>query len=180
MKKIVLVIGHNKIAQGAYNKTHKISEFEFNKELVYKIADKLQDFCIIDIVYRDNYKGAYLDLPNKINDLKPDYIISFHCNAFNKKAKGCEQLYYYKSSKGKLMAQILQDELIQKMNFVDRKIKPRNESHRGGYLLKKTNAACVITEPFFIDNDKEYKYVINNYDTFINCYVNAIKKIITI
>lgn len=180
MKKIALVIGHNKIAQGAYNKSLKISEFEFNDGLVYKIADKIQDFCIVDIVYRDNYRGAYSNLPNKINDLKPDYIISFHCNAFNTVAKGCEQLYYYKSNKGEKMAQILQDELIEGMNFVDRKIKPRNASHRGGHLLKKTNAPCVITEPFFIDNDKEYEYVKKNYDTFINCYVRAIKKIITI
>lgn len=148
--KVALVVGHRKGSPGAVNKTTGISEFAFNSDLAEFIKAAV-GFCQVEVVYRKGYMG----LPGKVNELQPDFIISLHCNAFNKKASGTETLYHHNSSKSKRLAEILQEETVACLGLPDRKIKARGVEDRGGYLLKNTNAPCVIWEPFFIDNDED-------------------------
>ena len=154
--KIALVVGHSKNKQGASNKNLNITEFQFNSSLAQGIRDVLiqKDNNIhVDIVYRNTYSG----LPKKINDLNPDYVVSLHCNAYNQSASGTETLYYCTSNKGLYMAQRLQKAILEVLKLPNRGVKPRTRKDRGGYLLQKTNAPCVILEPFFIDNDDDLK-----------------------
>ena len=53
------------------------------------------------------------------------------------------------------MAEILLNHLVEHLKLPDRGIKPKTSEDRGGYLLRYTNAPCVIAEPFFIDNDSD-------------------------
>ena len=174
MKKVALVVGHKPSSKGAHNKTHDVWEFDFNNELVKKVAKELTDgwFDKVEpvIIYRDTFK----DLPDKINAENPDFIVSFHCNAFNGKASGTEVLYYHTSKNGKKMAEILQKHLL-KLGFKDRGILPRTAEDRGGYLLRYTKAPCVIAEPFFLDNDAEYTAV--DVDDLVEYYAEAIEEI---
>ena len=162
--KIALVIGHKANSPGACNTNKGICEFPFNEQLIKNLAARVANKHEIDIVYRDTYQG----LPAKINALNPKFIVSFHCNAFNTKATGTETLYYHKSSKGAEMAKIFQKNMIDALHLTDRGIIPRSTEDRGGYLLRYTNAPCVLIEPFFIDNDSDYDTVINNYETFLS------------
>lgn len=139
----VLVVGHTTSSPGAC--APDICEFDYNENLAYMIKRQANN---TEIVYRDSYSG----LPKKINKLKPDLIISLHCNAFNKKASGTETLYYHKSKKSKKFAQEIQDIMVEVLELPDRGIKPKTSEDRGGYLLKNTKAPCVLIEPFFIDN----------------------------
>ena len=168
-KKCALVIGHSKQSQGAYNVFSGLSEFIFNQNLAYDIKEKSTDVDI-EIVYRHSFKK----LPADINALTPDFIISLHCNAFNKQASGTEVLYYHRSKKGEHFANILQHQIVMALGLKDRGTKAKKVVNRGGYLLKYTNAPCVIAEPFFIDNNNDLKTAIDNRQGLIDAYVNTI------
>ena len=85
-------------------------------------------------------------------------------NAFNGRASGTEVLYYHRSEVGKTIAEILQGGLVDFLGLPDRGIKPKTSEDRGGYLLRYTNAPCVIAEPFFIDNDQDLAKAKENLD----------------
>ena len=154
--RVAVVIGHQSKSPGAANENFEASEFTFNESLAKDIKANFAHVNMtdeIEIVYRET---NYSELPGQINALKPDLIISLHCNAFNTEINGCEMLYYHKSTKGKEIAKIFQSHLVDIFENKDRDIKPKGSEDRGGYLLKYTIAPCIITEPFFIDNDDEY------------------------
>ena len=172
MTTCALVIGHKKSSPGARNEAAGIAEFEFNEKLAMDIEAKVQD-VFIQRVYRRTFQA----LPHDINELNPNFIISLHCNAYNKEASGTEVLYYYKSENGKKMAEILDRHLVGALELPDRGILPRNVENRGGYLLKYTNASCVISEPFFIDNDRDYARAMERYEQLVMAYALAIEEI---
>ena len=170
--KVVLVIGHDPVSTGAVNKNSGISEHKFNSAIAYSIKEKHPD-CIV--VSRDDYNL----LPNKINALCPDLIISLHCNAFDKKATGTETLYFHSSIKGRKIASIFQKNIVDVLGLADRGIKARNKGDRGSWLLRKTIAPAIITEPFFIDNDNDLMTAEDKMAALVEAYVNSIKEVFT-
>ena len=172
MTTCALVIGHKKSSPGACNEVAGVTEFEFNEKLAMEIEAKVRG-VLIQRVYRRTYET----LPHDINTLNPDFIISLHCNAFNKQASGTEVLYYHMSEKGKKMAEILSRHLVGALELFDRGILARSAEDRGGYLLKYTNAPCVISEPFFIDNDNDYRRAMERYEQLVAAYTLAIDEI---
>ena len=149
-KLCALVIGHKKSSPGAVNERAGLTEFDFNEELAIRIEKKVKK-TEVQRIYRRTYK----ELPDDINTLDPDFIVSLHCNAFNGRASGTEVLYYHKSEEGKKMAEILLNHLVEHLKLPNRGIKPKTAEDRGGPLLRYTKAPCVIAEPFFIDNDSD-------------------------
>ena len=179
--KVAIIVGHSKKSPGAYNETYDVQEYDFNEMLAKKIKDTyhrlvdVQEPIDIQIVYRTT---TYQDLPIQINELNPDLIVSLHCNAFDTKASGCEMLYYYKSVKGKEIAKNFQYFVQACLGNKNRGTKEKSSEDRGGYLLRYTNAPCIIAEPFFLDNDTEYlnaKDKLHN-DELAVAYCEAIQK----
>jgi N-acetylmuramoyl-L-alanine amidase len=171
-KLCALVIGHKKSSPGAMNAKEKLNEFDFNEDLALRIEKKVKK-SEIQRVYRRTYK----ELPDDINTLGPKFIVSLHCNAFNKKASGTEVLYYHKSESGKKIAQILLNHLVKYLKLPDRGIKSRTSEDRGGYFLRYTKAPCIIAEPFFIDNDKDLERAKENMNELAKTYADAIDEI---
>lgn len=167
-----LVVGHKHSSPGAVNEDSGITEFEFNDELARDIEAKQSD-VIIQRVYRRTYRS----LPQDINEMAPDFVVSLHCNAFNKRSSGSEVLYYHRSETGKQMAEILSVKLADALKNRDRGIKPRSAEERGGYLLRYTQAPCVIGEPFFIDNDEELANAKSRRRYLVKAYLEAIEAI---
>lgn len=170
VKTCALVIGHKKHSPGAVNKTYSMSEFDFNEELSKEIETRVSGVHVQRV-----YRRTYNSLPNDINKLSPDFIVSLHCNAFNCKATGTEVLYYHRSAKGAEIATVLQKNLVSALGLSDRGIKPITSEDRGGYLLKRTIAPCIIAEPFFIDNDEDYLRALNS--DLAAAYATGIEKI---
>jgi N-acetylmuramoyl-L-alanine amidase len=175
-----LIVGHKANRPGACNKDNNICEYQFNDQLACDIYDYLKENesnTSIQIIRRSTYKS----LPDNVNNLEPDFCISLHCNAahpdYTGKWNGTETLYYHKSKRGKLMAEILQKNIVGVLGFRDRGILPRKTEDRGGYLLRYTDMPCVIAEPFFIDNNSAYKTVIERYDKLVEIYAKCILKI---
>ena len=171
MKKCALVIGHKKSSPGAVNKDLGLTEFAFNDSLALAIEQKVSDVEVQRI-----YRRTYASLPDDINEYEPDFIISLHCNAFNEKASGTEVLFYHRSAVGKKMAALLNKKLVAALGLKDRGIKAKSAEDRGGYLLKTTNAPCVISEPFFIDNNDDLHIVMDRHDELVAAYASAIEE----
>ena len=172
MKRCALVIGHTSTSPGARNKKNSISEFEFNKHMAREIKSRVSTVEVILF-----FRKAYSALPGEINKTKPDFIVSLHCNAFNRKVSGTETLYYHKSEKGKKIAQLLNDNLVDALGLKDRGVKPKTSEDRGGYLLAETVAPCVIAEPFFIDNDADLYVALAERDSLAEAYATSIEQI---
>jgi N-acetylmuramoyl-L-alanine amidase len=171
-KKCALVIGHKKKSPGALNPNTGIKEFDFNEALAISIEGKTTTVEIQRI-----YRRTYKDLPGDINQYNPHFTISLHCNAFNKEVSGTEILYYYKSQKGKMIAEILKNALVEHLKLPDRGLKPKTSEDRGGYLLRYTKAPCVIAEPFFIDNDDDLARAQEDLEGLAMAYAKAIDTI---
>ncbi len=174
MKTCALVIGHKKNSPGAVNKTQNLSEFDYNEQLALEIEAGFTGCEKVKI--QRIYRRTYSTLPEDINALKPDFIICLHCNAYNTQATGTEVLFYHRSKKGKKLAKILDKNLVNALELSDRGIKAKTTEDRGGYLLKQTSAPCLISEPFFIDNDQDLEIANNRRTELINAYVKSIKK----
>lgn len=167
---IALIIGHTKASSGAYNPEFDQTEFAFNEKLAQDIAEQVDLPC--EIVYRETYQG----LPQKVNDLNPLFCISLHCNAFNDQVSGCETLYYHNSEDSKEFAKMMQEEIVNVLDINDRGIKPKHAEDRGGYILKYVEAPIILTEPFFIDNNKDLLRVKKFYNEFVQAHINAIHR----
>lgn len=173
--RVGVVIGHKVTSPGACNKDMGICEFEFNDWIAEDIKRSFTSTDNIDV--KLIYRTSYSKLPKEINALDCDIIISLHCNAFNTLAHGCETLYYHKSKKGYKIAKILNNNFVDALGLTDRGVKPKTSEDRGGYLLRTTNAPCVICEPFFIDNTNEFKMVIALKSEIVKAYVKSIYEI---
>jgi len=174
MKKIVLVVGHNETSQGATNVASGTSEFEFNSKLADQIEYLLRDTNVqCEIVYRN----SYAELPKEVNKLEPDFIVSLHCNAYDTNVSGTSVLYYHSSKLGKAMAEVLQEHLLFALGLNNRGVKPKHSEDRGGFLLRYTQAPCVIAEPFFIDNDEDLEVATARSHRLAEAYTGAIKDI---
>lgn len=179
MKRVALIIGHTPLAVGAVNPTTNETEFDFNNEFVPKVAKQLRIAGYQPvIVYRDTYSN----LPAFVNQTGADIGISFHCNAFNTEASGCEMLYWFGSSKGKGLAECLQKKVVSVLGNNDRGIKPIDydtnpaKNDNGGWLVEKTSMPVVISEPFFIDNQYDLGNVKMRYAKLVNAYVDGVKQ----
>ena len=95
-----------------------------------------------------------------------DYFVSFHRNAFNKKAHGVETFTYsHSSKKANELATKVQNNLV-KLGFTDRGTKEANF-----HVLRETKAPAILVEMGFIDNAEDNK--------IFDCKRNEIVKAIT-
>lgn len=169
-KVCALIIGHKQQSPGAVSVDNKVTEFEFNNALSQLIEERTK-MVNIQRVYRTTYQ----QLPADVNQTNADFAISLHCNAFNNQTSGTEVLYYYKSKQGKILANLLQENLLAGLGLNDRGIKARTSEDRGGYLLRYTSMPCVIAEPFFIDNPNDLAHAQSNMKNLADAYVSTIE-----
>lgn len=102
------------------------------------------------------------------NEWGADIFVSLHCNAFNTVARGTETLY--KSYNGQQLAQLIQDQIINSINTVDRGIKKRDDL----WVLNGTDAMAVLVEMAFIDNDEDLEILNNDLDTIVRAIARGI------
>ena len=174
--KVALVVGHSPKDPGAVNEYKELTEFAFNKDLAKRIEQNWEDYSLTDELYIMYRETNYKDLPEQINATSPDLVVSLHANAFNGDASGCEMLYYHKSERSKTIASLFQTKILGVLKNKNRGIVPRSSEDRGGYLLRFTNAPCVICEPFFLDNNSELELAIASVknNELVEAYCEAI------
>lgn len=171
-KRCALVVGHKKDSPGFVNKNRNISEFEFNEQLVPLIEKKVKNAAIYRV-----HRRTYASLPEDINELDPDFIISLHGNTYDGKTSGTEVLYHHKSLQGKEIAEILLKHLVQYLGLPNRGIKPKTTEDECGFLLRYASAPCVISKSFFIDNDGDLARAMESPDGLAEAIAKAIDEV---
>lgn len=184
--KVFINPGHDIVYDpGAVNNNYGITEANIAKDVGEKVAYYLNNVGYETKVMQSdnlNYDSDYADRPYPVcvaaNEWDSDIFISIHCNAANTIAKGTETLVYNLGGSSEILANCIQDQIVDSLNTIDRGIKVRPELT----VLRRTNMTAVLIELAFIDNDEEACLLINRKDDFakaiargITDYVSSIK-----
>ena len=88
-----------------------------------------------------------------INDSGADAVISIHQNSFtSESSKGSQVFYQTTSGEGKVLAEILQEQLVSGLDPENNRVAKANSDY---YMLKNTQAPMVIVECGFLSNSQE-------------------------
>lgn len=165
----------------------QLLEYEFNRDIVNRIAEDLERSgikCVIlvpeknDISLSERVKRA-----NKIwkNTGKKCFGISIHANAGG--GTGFEVYTSVGKTKSDDIATIIWEEM--KMEFPSQKMRLDTsdgdvDKESNFYILKNTNCPFVLTENFFMDNEKDCKLIMSDFGRrkIAYAHVRAIKKIL--
>ena len=154
--KILLTVGHSILKTGHCTSADGrpyggILEYAYNKGIVERVAKYLKGAgheADVLICPELRFSKSSEEKSYKLNyERQEDYdlVCELHLNASAlHNARGCEVLY--KSEKGKVFAQRIQERLA--TIFKDRGIKKRDNL----YMLTQTEAPAVIVESFFCDS----------------------------
>ena len=142
---------------------------QLEKDINLAIAKKLKTYLeasdVTVVLTRDKDMGLYssgdahkkmADMRKRcqlIEEVKPDLVISIHQNSYPEEAiRGGQVFYYRDSSKGKALAEILQDRFDYVLGDQNRRLPKANANY---YLLLRVKCPIVIVECGFLSNRKE-------------------------
>lgn len=157
MSKIVIDAGHGGKDTGAVNGDL------YEKAAALKVA-KLVGGALAakgHTVLYTRSSDVFVELKDRAafsNSNDADYFISIHCNsAENAQASGVETWHYENSTKGRALAQSVQNELA--------KLGAKNRGVKAGsfYVLKYTEAPAILVELGFISNPEEKTLLFKEY-----------------
>lgn len=167
--KIFLNAGHGGNDPGAVGKSG-LKERDVTARVVKILEKRLKLNGYPVQIYQE--KNHFTEVSKEANKSGATLFISVHCNsAVNPEAHGTEVYYYPTSSKGKQLAEILQNELINATGLYNRGFKPSKVYH----VLKATNAPAILAELAFISNPWEEKLLKEKPEMFANAIWEAIK-----
>ena len=178
--KVALVIGHDGHKQGAYGKLG-ISEWEFNRELVYDELIPHLDSDYVQMFLRDpainGYTNQMVDLHKRIDAWGASYSIEFHFNgSSNESVNGHEILYC--SSNGEAIAKKL-DVLFDKyLDNNDRNIKKIDMGDNGGGFVCRGASTCILAEPFFGEHQDHFKHGSDMRKNLVKSYVEFVLSLV--
>jgi hypothetical protein len=155
-KRCIMVIGLEKESFDLINKNIREDDLS---EHFYKLVEKHVSHTAI---YKIQIK-SYIELPDDINELDPDFIISFQFNTNDQKTPNSEILYYQISEAGKKMAEILKEHITTDHNLLNINIKAHTKKDEFGLLFHNTTAPCVILKLSFMNNVKLLENLANTF-----------------
>ncbi|SHE76627.1 N-acetylmuramoyl-L-alanine amidase [Thermoanaerobacter uzonensis DSM 18761] len=162
MNKVVVIdAGHGGPDPGKPGRYGK-DEDELNLEIAQKLRELIEESGGIVVMTRedDTLSDSSLskDLKNRVvkaNEVIADVLISIHLNSFSQsKYKGAQVFYQNNSEKGKLLAELIQQEL---RNTLDPNNDRMAKSSNSYYLLRNAKMPAVIVECGFMSNPEEEK-----------------------
>lgn len=112
------------------------------------------------------------------NDANADIFVSLHVNGFTEEsAKGARVYHYPGSQNGEKLGRSIQDRLVD--NLIKR-VSGFEQSYEGlktedFYVLKHTKMPAVLTEPGFLTNPRDRKYLIENPDVIAESIAEGIR-----
>ena len=148
-------------------------EKDINLRIAMKLKEFLEQADVEVILTRETDAGLYdEDASNKkVQDMKrrvtlieetaPLLTISIHQNSYHEEyVHGAQAFYYTGSEKGKELAEIIQQSLLNEADPENTRSAKANDSY---YLLKKTSSPIVIVECGFLSNSEEAEKLNSEY-----------------
>jgi len=154
-KLVVIDAGHGGVEPGAVHGGYY--EKDFNLDIAKRLNELLKSKGVKTYMIREDdsfvglYERAYI-----ANSLNATLFLSIHNNAYYERFKGTETLYYPPSSgstgfNGEKFAKIIQKNLVNKLNTVDRGIVQRPKL----VVLKATTMHASLAEIAFMTNSED-------------------------
>ena len=178
MKKVALIIGHNKRSKGAFSMIVG-DEFGYWRNIAEKIKYEIPK--IVDIYEREpnqNYVREMNKVLVELNKHNYDCCLELHFNsALDSKANGCECLIYKGNEKAKKLSSNFMARLQNVFNSKVRGVIEVSDSKsRGGYGICNSKDTYVLLEPFFGSNaDESLKFSVVK--DVVELFVNFIKEV---
>ena len=161
---VVVDAGHGGDDPGKIG-VNQVLEKDVNLSIARKVRQYLEAQGIRVVMTREDENGLYdSDASNKkvqdmkrrvalIEEAKPAITVSIHQNSYPEEYVHGAQVFYYDGSRdGQLLADLLQKQLVEKLDPENRRQIKANDSY---YLLKKTDIPIVIVECGFLSNQAE-------------------------
>lgn len=161
---IVLDAGHGGDDPGKIG-VNGAEEKDINLSITKRLQSLLEANNVTVIMTREDDNGMYDRTASnkKVQDMKkrleliqksdPALVISIHQNSYHEESIHGAQVFYYKTSqKGKEAAELMQKQLIQRVDKENTRAEKANASY---YLLKKTEVPIIIVECGFLSNQNE-------------------------
>ncbi|MHB8131746.1 MAG: N-acetylmuramoyl-L-alanine amidase [Mobilitalea sp.] len=165
-KQLIIVIdpGHGGRDPGKVG-VNKSLEKDINLSVAFKLKNLLEQNDIVVVMTRDEDIGLYsetdtnkknADLNHRVDLIQTseaDLAISIHQNSFGEEyVKGAQVFYHAQSAQGKMLAEIIQAQLIETIADGNHRKAKSNDNY---YMLKKTKCPFVIVECGYMSNIKE-------------------------
>lgn len=172
MKIVILDAGHGKETLGKRSPIWadgtQLFEWEFNRDIVHRIAKILGEIGIAYIVLVPEKNDiSLLERCQRANKIYQDsdknaYLISVHANAGG--GTGWECFTSVGETKSDAIATILCEEAKKafpdwRMRFDHTDGDPDKESQF--FILRKTHCPAILTENFFMDTEKDCRYIMS-------------------
>lgn len=148
-------------------------EKDINLQIALKLKQFLEEEDVEVVLTREEDAGLYDENASnkKVQDMKrrveliedaaPLLTISIHQNSYHEEnVHGAQVFYYTGSEKGKELAEIIQQALLNGADFDNKRSAKANDSY---YLLKKTSTPIVIVECGFLSNSEEAQKLAADY-----------------
>lgn len=194
IKKDVMVIldnGHGEDTAGKCSPKwpdgSQLFEWEFNRDIVKRIAKKLQKLNISHFVLVPEEKDISLteraNRANKINKEHKNkcFLVSVHANAG--KGTGWEVWTSVGTTKSDSIATVFWNEM--KVEFPQQKMRLDTsdndvDKEKNFAILYKTNCPAILTENFFMDTEKDCRLIMSNEgrEKIADAHVKAIQRVI--
>lgn len=164
-KTIVIDPGHGGYDVGAIGSLGN-QEKKLTLEISLKLGSILQEKGYNVVYTRENDEVSWPSEPKEdlaaraaiSNYEKATIFLSIHLNKFNEKSvTGTETYYNEASSQGKVLADLIQKQIIEDLKTTDRGIK------KGNFLvLEKVKAPAILVELGYISNESDEKNLSNS------------------
>lgn len=158
---VCLDVGHGGTDPGKVGVDGSL-EKDINLAIALKLRDYLEQSDVRVVMTREEDKGLYqesdvgkkaADMRNrcaKIEEAKPELVVSIHQNSYHEEAISGGQVFYYKTSeKGKKLAELLQKRFDYVLGERNRRQAKPNDTY---YLLLHVKCPIVIAECGFLSN----------------------------
>ena len=164
---LAICVGHSRaVDMGASSWDNTTTEWDYNLRVAKAMHEHLDVPSVIVCEYLgDNYFDAMERLGESLKAKKVKAAIELHFNSAGASAHGSEMLHWHRSSKGKELAECLQESVVNEFKTRDRGVKPRVKQERGSKFLRVTPCPAVIAEPFFGSNEDEWNQFKLNHDS---------------
>ena len=156
MGRICFIVGHGKGKSGGYDPgatNGDFHEFKIAKEIA-RYAQEYYNKYYSEVADLMNYDGSiYLnDRIKKLKTDKYDFIAEIHLNAGG--GVGTECYYHHESTRGKLYAEAITNNIAAALGTTDRGAKIKLNKNGADYfgIIRSTKPCAVLIETVFIDN----------------------------
>ena len=109
------------------------------------------------------------------NASEADVFVSIHCNAAEaESANGTEVWSCSDSYRGSMLAQCIQNQIVDALDTTDRGVKIATPGINGLYVLTNTDMPAVLVELAFISNDEDEELLSGSQDEFARAIARGI------